>query len=44
VLKHLQEADFEIEKIRQTLIARELPKTILDDFGKGAFVVIKGVK
>ncbi len=44
VLKHLQEAGFEIEKIRQTLIAGELPKTILDDFGKGAFVVIKGVK
>ncbi|NOQ97303.1 MAG: methyltransferase domain-containing protein [Calditrichae bacterium] len=44
VLKHLQEAVFEIEKIRQTLIAGELPETILDDFGKGAFVVIRGVK
>ncbi|MCK5035134.1 MAG: methyltransferase domain-containing protein [Candidatus Sabulitectum sp.] len=44
VLKHLQEAGFEIEKIRQTLIAGELPETILDDFGKGAFVVIRGVK
>jgi phage terminase large subunit-like protein len=44
VLRHLQEAGFEIEKIRQTLIVGELPKTILDNFGKGAFVVIKGVK
>ncbi len=44
VLKHLQEAGFVIEKIRQTLIAGELPKTILDGFGKGAFVLIKGVK
>ena len=44
VLRDLHEAGFEIEKIRQTLIAGELPETILDDFGKGAFVVIKGVK
>jgi len=44
VLRDLQEAGFEIEKIKQTLIAGELAKTILDDFGKGAFVVIRGVK
>ncbi|MEA1923585.1 MAG: class I SAM-dependent methyltransferase [Pseudomonadota bacterium] len=44
VLRDLQKAGFEVEKIRQTLIAGELPETILDDFGKGAFVVIKGVK
>jgi ubiquinone/menaquinone biosynthesis C-methylase UbiE len=44
VLKYLQQATFEIVKIRQTLIPGELPKTILDGFGKGAFVVIKAVK
>jgi ubiquinone/menaquinone biosynthesis C-methylase UbiE len=44
VLNYLQKAAFEIVKIRQTLIPGELPKTILDGFGKGAFVVIKGVK
>ncbi|MCK5914895.1 MAG: class I SAM-dependent methyltransferase, partial [Deltaproteobacteria bacterium] len=44
VLRDLQEAGFKIEKIRQTLIAGELPETILDDFGKGAFVVIRGIK
>lgn len=44
VLRDLQKAGFKIEKIRQTLIAGELPETILDDFGKGAFVVIRGIK
>ncbi len=44
VLKYLKEAGFRIEKIRQTLIPGQSPKTILDGFGKGAFVVIKGVK
>jgi len=44
VLKYLKEAGFGIAKIRQTLIPGELPETILDDFGRGAFVVIKGVK
>ena len=44
VLKYLKKAGFGIVKIRQTLISGELPKTILDDFGRGAFVVIKGVK
>jgi hypothetical protein len=28
----------------QTLIPGELPKTILEGFGRGAFVVIKGMK
>lgn len=40
---YLKRAGFEIEKIRQTLIPGELTETILDGFGKGAFVVIKGV-
>ena len=44
VLRYLKDAGFKIEKIRQNLIAGELPETILDNFGKGAFVVIKGVK
>ena len=44
VLNYLNKAGFEIAKIRQTLIPGELPETILDDFGRGAFVVIKGMK
>ncbi len=44
VLKYLKEVGFEIVKIRQTLIPGELPGAILDGFGRGAFIVIKGVK
>jgi len=44
VLKHLEEAGFQTEKIKQTLIPGGLPENILDGFGKGAFVVIRGVK
>lgn len=44
VLKYLEDVGFRIVKIRQTLIPGELPETILDDFGRGAFVVIKGAK
>ncbi len=44
MLKYLEDVGFEIVKIRQTLIPGELPETILDNFGKGAFVVVKGVK
>ena len=44
VKKYLEEAGFEIANIKQTLIPGELPETVLDDFGKGAFVVIKAVK
>ena len=44
VLKYLKKAGFELVRIRQTLIPGELPETILDGFGKGAFVVIKGVR
>lgn len=44
MLKYLKEVGFGIVKIRQTLIPGQLPETILDGFGSGAFVVIKGVK
>jgi len=44
VLKYLEEADFRPVRIKQTLIPGESPKTILEGFGKGAFVAIKGVK
>ncbi len=44
VLKYLEEVGFQLGKIKQTLIPGVLPETILDGFGKGAFVVIKGVK
>ena len=44
VLKYLKEAGFGIVKIKQALIPGELPETILDNFGRGAFVVIKSVK
>jgi len=44
VLKYLEEAGFQPEKIKQTLIPEALPEIILDGFGQGAFVVIRGVK
>lgn len=44
VLRYLKQAGFEIVRIRQTLIPGELPENILDGFGKGAFIVIKGVR
>ena len=44
VLKHLEEAGFGTVRIKQTLIPEESQGIILDGFGKGAFVVIKGVK
>ncbi|WP_461833163.1 class I SAM-dependent methyltransferase, partial [Desulfothermus sp.] len=44
VLKLLEGAGFRIVKIKQALIPGESQETILDGFGKGAFVVIKGVK
>ncbi len=44
VLKYLNDAGFGITKIRQTLIAGKSQETILDGYGKGAFVVIKGEK
>ena len=44
VLNYLKEAEFVITKILQTLIPGELPATISEGFGKGAFVAIKGIK
>lgn len=41
---YLKKADFHIETIRQTLIPGEEQSTILDGAGKGAFIVIRGVK
>ncbi len=44
VLMHLKESGFMITKILQTLIPGELPETISEGFGKGAFVSVKGMK
>lgn len=44
VLKDLEEAGFKPMQIKQTIIAGMPPETILDGFGKGSFVVIKGIK
>lgn len=44
VLKYLEEAGFGAMRIKQTLIPGESKKNILDGFGKGAFVVIRGEK
>lgn len=44
VLMYLKESGFMITKTLQTLIPGELPKTILEGFGKGAFVSVKGMK
>lgn len=42
VIKYLEAAGFGTVRIKQTLIPRELQATILDGFGRGAFVVIRG--
>ncbi|MBW1810162.1 MAG: methyltransferase domain-containing protein [Deltaproteobacteria bacterium] len=44
VLVYLEEAGFGKVRIKQTLIPEEPQGTVLESFGKGAFVVIKGVK
>jgi len=44
VLDYLKEAGFGTVRIKQTLLHGQSPKSILDGFGKGAFVVIRGVK
>ena len=44
VLRYLKEAGFGTVKIKQTLIPGESQETILDGYGKGAFVVIRSVK
>jgi len=44
VLKYLEEVGFMTTRIKQTLIPGESQETILDGYGKGAFVVIRSVK
>lgn len=44
VLRYLKEAGFVVTNVLQTLIPGESPETILDGFGKGAFIAIKGMK
>lgn len=44
VIKYLEGVGFGTIRIKQTLIPGELQATILDGFGKGAFVVIRGEK
>ena len=44
VLKYLKASGFVTTNILQTLIPGELPKTILEGFGRGAFIVIKAMK
>jgi SAM-dependent methyltransferase len=44
VLKYLKEAGFVVAKIKQTLIPGDSKGTILDGFGEGAFVVVRGMK
>jgi ubiquinone/menaquinone biosynthesis C-methylase UbiE len=44
VLKSLKKAGFRIDQIKQTLIPGDDSECILDGFGKGAFVVIRGIK
>jgi hypothetical protein len=44
VLELLKKVGFRVEKINQTLIPGDLQRTILDGFGKGAFVAIRVLK
>ncbi|MBN1627379.1 MAG: class I SAM-dependent methyltransferase [Deltaproteobacteria bacterium] len=44
VLTYLKESGFVIKNVLQTLIPGKLPETILEGFGTGAFIVIKGMK
>lgn len=44
VLSHLKASGFEISNVLQTLIPGEIPNTIQEGFGKGSFIVIKGIK
>lgn len=44
VLEYLEGSGFAIADVLQTLIPGEYPGTILEGFGKGSFVVIKGIK
>lgn len=44
VLSCLNVSGFVISNVLQTLIPGEIPSTILEGFGKGSFIVIKGIK
>ena len=44
VLRYLKESGFVISNVLQTLVPEELPNTILESFGRGSFVAIKGIK
>ncbi len=44
VLSYLNVSGFEISNILQTLLPGEIPNTIQEGFGRGSFVVIKGIK
>lgn len=44
VLSYLNVPGFVISDVLQTLIPGEIPNTILEGFGRGSFVVIKGKK
>jgi len=44
VLSHLNASSFVISNVLQTLIPGEIPNTIQEGFGRGSFVVIKGIK
>lgn len=44
VLDYLQTAGFGATEVKQTLIAGDTEKTVLNGFGEGAFVVIKAAK
>ncbi|MEJ2690587.1 MAG: methyltransferase domain-containing protein [Deltaproteobacteria bacterium] len=44
VIRYLEGSGFVIADVLQTLIPGELPKTILEGFGRGSFVAIKGMK
>jgi len=44
VLEHLKKSGFAISDVRQTLVPGEPPETVLQGFGEGSFVAIKGLK
>jgi len=44
LLKYIQGSGFIVTNVLQTIIPGKSPKTIMEGFGKGAFVVIKGMK
>jgi len=44
VLEYLEEAGFMDFKIKQTLVPGESRGAVLDDFGNGSFVVVRGMK